>query len=88
MQAFQLPSLARAVAESTLRELTGELLYRLLDDRIPRVRCLLYSDANRDVRGFGWERSSRGRYATHRRLPSTRWYRDGTPYRGLYDVGV
>ena len=55
MQAFQLPSLARAVAESTLRELTGELLYRLLDDRIPRVSCLLYSDANRDVRGFGWE---------------------------------
>jgi len=37
MQAFQLPALARAVAESTLRELTGELLYRLLDDRIPRL---------------------------------------------------
>jgi cytoskeleton-associated protein 5 len=37
MQAFQLTSLARQVAERTLRALGSELLIRLLDDRIPRL---------------------------------------------------
>ena len=37
MQAFQMTAMSKSVAEPTLRHLAGELLCRLLDERVPRL---------------------------------------------------